>query len=102
VATLRIIRDSGFVDFLRAYFVVVDGEKVGKIRNGKTKEFPISSGRNELSLRIDWCGSRTIQFNANELDTLTFFAKSGRGERGPGDKFGIVEPESWISLTQER
>ena len=100
MATLKIIRESEFRDFLRAYVVVIDGEKVGKIRRGQTKEFPISSGQHELVLRIDWCGSRTIRFSVNDGDELSFFAKSGR-RFGDPDKFGIIEPDSWICLSEE-
>jgi hypothetical protein len=39
---------------LRAYKVVVDGKTVGEIRNGETKEFPMSAGQHDVSLKIDW------------------------------------------------
>jgi hypothetical protein len=44
---------------LRASKVVVDGKKVGEIRNRETKNFlsPVSGGQHDLSLKIDWCGS---------------------------------------------
>ncbi len=101
MGTLKIVRKSEFHDFLRAYVVVIDGEKIGKIRRGETKDFPISSGQHELALKIDWCGSRTIQFSINEQDRMTFFAKSGRPGRETEDRFGIIDPDSWISLSVE-
>lgn len=101
MATLKIVRGSDFGDFLRAYVVVIDGEKIGKIRRGQTKEFPISSGPHELALRIDWCGSRTIRFSIDEAEMLTFFAKSGRCGRRGEDPFGIIEGDSWICLSEE-
>jgi hypothetical protein len=81
LALLKIVRDSGYADRLRAYKVVVDGKTVGEIRDGETKEFPISDGQHELSLKIDWCGSQTIHFTTAHGDALTFNAKSNL--RGP-------------------
>jgi hypothetical protein len=48
----------------------------GEIGNGETKEFSISSGQHDLSLKIDRCGSKTMQFTVAEGDALTFGAKS--------------------------
>jgi hypothetical protein len=81
LALLNIVRDSGYADRLRAYKVIVDGKTAGEIRNGETKEFPISSGQHELSLKIDWCGSKTIRFTVADGDVLRFDAKSNL--RGP-------------------
>lgn len=82
MALLKIVRDSGYADRVRAYKVILDGEEAGKIRDGEIKEFPISSGPHDVSLKIDWCGSNTIQFTATEGDVLTFSAKSNlRGSR---------------------
>jgi hypothetical protein len=81
LALLRIVRDSGYADRLRAYKVIVDGKTAGEIRNGEAKEIPISGGQHDLSLKIDWCGSKTIQFTVADGDVLTFDAKSNL--RGP-------------------
>ena len=78
---LRIVRDSGYADRLRAYKVILDGKATGEVRNGETKEFPISPGQHALSLKIDWCGSRTVEFTVAGEDALTFDAKSNL--RGP-------------------
>ncbi len=76
MAKLRIIRDSGYADRLRAYQVIVDSKQVGDLRDGQTKEFPVSAGQHQLSLKIDWCGSKTVLFSVAEGDTVTFHAKS--------------------------
>ena len=79
---LKVVRDSGYADRARAYKVVVDGQTVGEIRNGETREFPITSGQHDVSLKIDWCGSKIISFIATEGDVFTFDAKSNlRGRR---------------------
>ena len=82
MASLIITRDSGYADRLRAYKVVLNGESIGEIRNGETKEFPIGSGKHALSLKIDWCGSETVEFVVNREEKPAFRVKSSlRGKR---------------------
>jgi hypothetical protein len=82
MASLTITRDSGYADRLRAYQVILDGERIGEIRNGETKEFSIGPGKHALSLKIDWCGSETVEFVLNPEETLAFQVKSSlRGKR---------------------
>lgn len=82
MASLTITRDSGYADRLRAYQVVLDGERIGEIRNGETKEFSIGPGKHALSLKIDWCGSETIDFVVAPEEKPAFQVKSGlRGKR---------------------
>lgn len=76
MALLKIMRDSGYADRARAYTVVVDGKPVGHIRNGEIREFPITGGQHDLSLKVDWCRSNVIHFTAAEGDVVTFDAKS--------------------------
>jgi hypothetical protein len=72
LALLKIVRDSGYADRLRAYKVIVDGNISGEISNGETKEFPVSSGQHDLSLKIEWRGPRTIRFTIADGEVLTF------------------------------
>ena len=73
---LEIRRDSGYADRLRAYGVVVDGVKIGAIRNGETKQFPVSAGQHELRMKMDWCGSAPAYFDASEGRVVVFQANS--------------------------
>jgi hypothetical protein len=104
VALLRIVRDSGYADRLRAYKILVDGKTIGEIRDGETREFPISSGQHDLALKLDWCGSKTTQFAVVEGDALTFYAKSNL--RGPRVLAALWRAlfmwSSWIILTDRR
>ncbi|TWT77827.1 hypothetical protein Pla123a_16230 [Posidoniimonas polymericola] len=50
-------------DWGRGYRVIVNGRKVGVIRNGQTKSFPVASGPCEASVRLDWCGSPVVSFH---------------------------------------
>jgi hypothetical protein len=73
---LAITRDRGCADRLRAYKVVLNGESIGEIRNGETKEFPIGPGKHALSLKIDWCGSETVEFVVDQAEKPAFQVKS--------------------------
>jgi hypothetical protein len=102
LSLLKIDRDSGYADRLRAYQVMIDGAAVGEIRDGEAKEFPVSAGRHEMSLKIDWCGSKTIGFGVAEGDVLTFHAKSNlRGLKLlVGLWYAVVARHSYLSLEQ--
>lgn len=76
MVTMRVTRDSGFSDYLRAYTVLVDGKSVGELSNGETKNFSIAPGAHKISLKIDWCGSQTLDFVAIEGKPLSFHASS--------------------------
>ena len=54
--------NAKWADTIRAYKVVIDGSVVGKIFDGETKEYPLSDGIHSLKLKIDWCCSKTVQF----------------------------------------
>lgn len=83
MASLTITRDKGYADRLRAYKVVLNGERIGEIRNGETKEFSICPGKHTLSLKIDWCGSDTAEFAVDREEKLAFQVKSNlRGKPG--------------------
>ncbi len=101
VALLKLVRDSGYADRLRAYKVVLDGKEAGKIGDGETIEFPISAGQHSLSLKIDWCGSNTIQFTVLEGDVIAFNAKSNlRGPRIWATLWcALFARDSWIVLS---
>lgn len=57
-STIQITRRTTYwVDILRAYRIYIDGQYVGKVRNGATAEFSVDPGLHEVFLRIDWCAS---------------------------------------------
>jgi hypothetical protein len=76
MAILKIVRDSGYSDRLRAYQVILDGAKIGEVRDDQTQQFAISPGQHTLSLKIDWCGSKTIDFTVAGDEEIWFEAKS--------------------------
>ena len=71
-AKITINRDSGWADRIRDYNVCLNDIEIGRISNGETKTFEIEPGDHELRLKIDWCGSNTVQFSTAENQSLSF------------------------------
>jgi hypothetical protein len=66
MATIKIHRGNGDMGFMRCYKIFIDGQKVGKIGSGQTREFAVSAGQHTVRAGIDWCGSPTINVDAND------------------------------------
>jgi hypothetical protein len=101
-ALICVSRDSGYADRLRSYSVVVDGRKIGKIANGETKSFPIDPGEHTLKLKIAWCGSNTIHFDADTSQTVDFqCASSLRGWKiFLATAIAIFTPNQYLRLSR--
>jgi hypothetical protein len=63
---IRIKRDTGYADRVRAYKVVLDGNVIGEIKNGQQVEFDVAPGKHQLNLKIDWCRSNIVDFEINQ------------------------------------
>ena len=104
MAVITIVRASGALDILRAYRIILDGQNIGHIKDGETKEFTVSEGRHQLALKIDWCGSRTIQFTATARDKLEFHAKSnltGKNWLYRGWWYMLFDRHSYLLIEQD-
>ena len=84
---IRIKRDTGYADILRAYKVVLDGNVIGEIKNGQQVEFDVAPGKHHLNLKIDWCRSNIVDCEANQ-DTVEF--ECGSNLRGSKVLLAIV------------
>ncbi len=69
---LTIKRPHGYVNALRPYRVVLDGDEVGEVGDGSTVELSVSPGRHEVYLKIDWCRSPVLAVNVRTDDHLEF------------------------------
>jgi hypothetical protein len=100
---LTLIRDSGDVDALKTYGVLIDGKEVGVIRQGETFRFPLPVGRHGLQLkRGNWCGSQLVSFFVGDDETVTFRVNSNLR----GSKFGwlyiaLFARNEYLRLGQE-
>lgn len=76
---IKIKRDSGYADRLRAYKIILDEKVIGEIKNDQEIELEIPNGSHNLYLKIDWCFSNKIDF---ELTNETVEFACGSNLRG--------------------
>lgn len=69
-------RRNEYVSLLRDYQILLDGKRVGSIKNKEHKEFDIPSGEHTLKFTIDWTSSKTIHFSVGEADAKEFIIGS--------------------------
>ena len=101
MSSLTLQRDSGYVDALRAYKVLVDGTVVGRIRQGETQQYTLSPGQHELQLKVDWCGCKPFPFTISDNENITFHVKSNfRGRTFGILYFVLFAPNEYLVLQQ--
>ena len=69
-AKLRIKRATSYAESLRSYAIVVDGEKIGKIRMNETKEFAMTPGNHEIYVKVNFMRSNLVTTNLSSCETL--------------------------------
>jgi hypothetical protein len=72
MAKIEITRKNEWINRFRNYRIYLDGQKIGTISNNETREFEVPSGQHTLTAKIDWCGSKTHSFSANEVERKEF------------------------------
>lgn len=69
MATIRLKRTSEYNNRMRDYKIFIDGQQVGTIANGETKDFPTTVGQHTITAKIDWCSSPKISIELKENQT---------------------------------
>ncbi len=69
-------RVQGLNNRSRQIGIYVDGQKIGTIANGEIKTIEVPDGHHSIKARIDWCGSREVDFSAIG-DEKKYFKLSG-------------------------
>ncbi len=64
-------RKAVWRDRVRAYYVLIDGERAGKIASSETARFELSPGAHLVQLKIDWCGSPALTVDGGQDTRLT-------------------------------
>lgn len=59
-------------DRFRDYCVVVDGKRIGSIKDGGAFNTSIEPGVHTIRLRIDWTGSPAIEFEVKDDAPIEF------------------------------
>jgi len=68
---LIINRTSEWNNKMRNFGIFLDDKKIGTVANGKMAEYEIEPGMHKLKSKIDWCSSRTIEFEIKENEAKT-------------------------------
>ncbi len=98
-ATIVISRKhGGSRDWFRSYAIMVDGNLAGKVKRSQRVELPVSHGRHELFLKIDWCTSRPITFGVQPGAVIEFFCEPG-GPAFAGMQDWLGNTGQYITLT---
>ena len=69
---ISIHRRKESINSLANYLVYIDGEKIGGIANGETKEFDTIAGQHTICIKIWWVSSPTLSFDINDNETKIF------------------------------
>ena len=69
MTTIRVKRTSEYNNRNRDYKIFIDGQQVGTIANGETKDFPSTVGQHIITAKIDWCSSPDISIELKENQT---------------------------------
>jgi len=103
MSAIKITRDSGYADRIRAYKVICNTEVIGKISNGETKVFDIPTGECELYLKIDWCRSNKIKITGAKDKQINLYG--GSSLRGIKLLFAllyiVILPHKYLWLQSE-
>lgn len=77
-STIRIHRQPrGYRDSIRAYKVHIDGQPVGGVRRGQTRDFQVGPGVHGVKLTVDWCGSPSYSVRLTEGEVAEFVCWPG-------------------------
>jgi hypothetical protein len=63
-------RAEGWKDRFRAYHLLIDGHKVGRIRRGEVKRTAIRPGQHMIQLKIDWVHGPEFEAELSSNETL--------------------------------
>jgi hypothetical protein len=99
MAKIIITRTSEYKNKARKIKIELNGEVVGKIKDGQTIEFPVSHGMYVIKATIDWCSSNSVDVNLKRNSTIYLLLGSGSSS----DLIGIIlNPKNYLSLQVSR
>lgn len=97
-ARLVINRPAGaWRDRLRAYHVLLDGQRLGVIRAGETIGSDIAAGPHLVQAKIDWSGSPPLEFDAEPGTEIVLRVEPAGNAFMAWQAYGST---SWLRLTR--
>ncbi len=70
MTSIKLLRKSDTVYRFNKYKIIINGENIGKLKNGETVEVPLNPGEYKLFIKIAWCRSNKITFTLTEGEQL--------------------------------
>jgi hypothetical protein len=67
-------------DSLRPYRVIIDGERIGTVRNDTTADFTAPTG---VQPKIDWSGSPVLHIRVETGNTILLWASTHESAKSP-------------------
>ncbi len=97
--TVKRTKDS-VRDIARAYTVLIDGNKAGKVRRGKELTIEVEPGEHEVQMKIDWTKSEKQTVNLNEGESAEFLCSppGTTREAGAAATGALLGKEGYIHL----
>jgi len=89
-------RLGGFVDMLRAYKLLVNGQEVGRIKRKSTLQVAVPVGSISIGARIDWCQAEPLELTLDAGETAVVEVVNTHGALKSG--YAIVGG-AWNYLT---
>lgn len=74
MSKLTITRQSSIIYSVRDIKIFIDGQPIGTLSDGETREFKIQEGEHQLQAKLDWRGSKIlpVTISVNDTKFLTF------------------------------
>jgi hypothetical protein len=72
---LRVVRQKGMVNRYRKWDVVLDGEVVGSVANGRCCELPVRTGTHTIRVGHRWLSSPIRTFAIHYADEVEFVCR---------------------------
>ena len=74
---ILLTRPKEYVNRLRSFTILIDGNKVTTIPSGGSQELWIEPGHHILSAKVNWCSSRDYPFQSEPGKTTYLRVKNG-------------------------
>jgi hypothetical protein len=95
-------RTSQYANSLRQIGIFIDDKKVGTVKNGERKKFPVVPGKHQISAKIDWGKTPSVPVTVPIGQTEMLVCGSEiSGWKVLLAVFYLFMPTKWIYLRKE-
>jgi hypothetical protein len=102
-ATIRVRREAALWRGTgSSYKILVDDEVVGKIGDGETVDLAVPPGKHSLRLKVDWSGTKRIEFSIRAGETRAFSSRPSRGPAIINLVRSFFQDDRFMTLEDER